>query len=264
MGETGVPVLLVGGVQSPHGYQLKPSQVETLHHADIVFYIAPGLETFLARPLETLPAAVKKAALADAPGLALLVRRGGDEGDAHGHGHGDAAYDPHIWLDVGNAKIMAAEIARLLGDVYPSNRAVYERNSKVLIGNLDALDEDLKILLEPVRTKPYIVFHDAFQYFEHRYGLSNEGAITLEPEQEPGVRHIAEIREKVRSSGARCVFSEPQFKTRLVQTVIEGTDSGTGILDEHGADIPEGPELYGALMRRLAGGFSDCLGSPAP
>jgi zinc transport system substrate-binding protein len=260
MGDTGTPELLVGGLQSPHGYQLKPSQVAALNDAAIVFYIGSGLETFLTQPLGTLPPTVRKIALIDAPGVTVLKPRSGgawepDEDETPAR----PAQDPHIWLDTDNAKAMAAEIARVLGETYPANKDTYNRNEAALAARLDALNTALASQLKSAAGRPYIVFHDAFQYFERDYGLTAAGAITLEPEQEPGAKRIAEIREKIRTSGVQCVFSEPQFNTRLIQTVAEGAPVKTGILDEHGADIEEGPELYFSLMQNLATGFERCL-----
>ncbi|MCK5555383.1 MAG: zinc ABC transporter substrate-binding protein, partial [Alphaproteobacteria bacterium] len=100
---------------------------------------------------------------------------------------------------------------------------------------------------------------DAFQYFEKDYGLTAVGSITLEPEQEPGARRIGNIREKIKKLKVRCVFSEPQFNSRLVQTVIEGTDAKTGVLDGSGSDIPKGSGMYFMLMRKLTDGFVGCL-----
>ena len=260
MAGTGTPELLVGGMQSPHGYQLKPSQVEALHHAAVVFYIGPDLETFLARPLETVSASVRRVALVDAPGVAILQTRSGGAWEPDEES-GDPARDPHIWLDTGNAKAMTRKIAGILKELYPENAAVYDANEAALVARLDKLKAELDAQLEPVKGKPFIVFHDAYQYFEHDYGLAGAGAITLEPDQEPGARRISEIRGKIKSADVRCVFAEPQFNEHLVQTVTEGLAVKAGVLDPLGADIPEGPELYFTLLRKMAGHFKACLGS---
>jgi len=262
MGDTGTPVLLVDGMHSQHGYQLKPSQIEILHHADIVFYIAPTLETFLARTLETLPASLRRDALIDAPGVITLKTRSSGAWEAD-HDEDSAGQDPHIWLDTGNAKAISENIAEELGALYPANKAVYEKNAKALNESLDKLDSELTTVLAPVKNIPFIVFHDAWQYFEHEQGLSGAGSITLEPEQAPGVKRISAMRSKIKSSGVRCVFAEPQFNNRLVQTVTEGTAAKTGILDPLGADIPAGPALYFTLMRRMGEEFRTCL-EPRP
>ena len=266
MGDTGKPILLVGGIQSPHGYQLKPSQMAALQHAHIVFYISSSLETFMTQPLKALPPNVQKVSLIDAKEVTTLKYRAGGVWESHGHkdhkshkSHKKEERDPHIWLNIANAQAMIRKIAGELEKIYPEHKKVYEKNADNLINKLSTLDEELRAQLTPVQNKPYIMFHDAFQYFEKDYGLLAVGSITLEPEQEPGAKRIENIREKIRTLGVRCVFSEPQFNARLIQTVIEGTDAKTGVLDGLGSDIPKGQGLYSTLMHELADGFVKCL-----
>jgi zinc transport system substrate-binding protein len=259
MGRTGEPGLLVGGLKSPHGYQLAPSQVTELQHAKLIFYIGPGLETFLARPLATVGPEVHKIAMIEAPGIRLLQPRSGglweqDEDEDHAGGP-----DPHIWLDIGNAKAMVQEIEKQLSAAFPQRAQIYKTNAAGEMAKLDLLDRQLKIQLAAFRSRPFIVFHDAFQYFEHGYRLKGAGAITLEPEQEPGAKRIALIRGKIKAAGVSCVFSEPQFNARLAETVTEGTSAKVGVLDEHGAAYKPGPDLYFQLMSALEAGFRNCL-----
>ncbi len=256
MGETGTPVLLVEGMQSPHGYQLKPSQMKALQHAHIVFYISPDLETFLVQPLKSLPSDARKVALINAPEVTILKLRAGGIWEAHSHKvHKKGQDDPHIWLSVTNAKAMVKKVAEELEKIYPEHKKVYEKNANTLINKLSALDDELHKQLIPIRNKPYIVFHDAFQYFEKDYDLTAAGSITLEPNQEPGAKRIKNIREKIKKLDVRCVFGEPQFNSRLVQTVIERTNAKTDVLDALGSDIPKSSSLYFTLMHNLADGF---------
>jgi zinc transport system substrate-binding protein len=114
--------------------------------------------------------------------------------------------------------------------------------------------------LAPVTSVPYIVFHDAYQYLERRYGLAAAGAITVAPERRPGARRVQEIRARIARSGVACVFAEPQFEPALVRTLTEGTKARAGVLDPLGADLAEGPFLYEALLERLADALAGCLG----
>ncbi len=267
MGDTGTPALLVEGNQSPHGFALKPSQVEALQKARVVFYIDAHFETFLARALTTLPAGVRTIALADAPGMILLPTREGGNWDAHDHhhhhhhdhGHEHAATDPHVWLSPKNAVVMTRAIATTLSEAYPEHKDAYARNADATIAAIQALDAKLKTQLAPYKNTPYIVFHNAFHYFEQAYGLSAAGSITPEPEQAPGAKRISDVRAKIKALHVTCVFAEPQFDSRLAATVTEGTDAKTGVLDEHGFNIGAGAELYGLLMQRIANGFQSCL-----
>ncbi|KXO74100.1 zinc ABC transporter substrate-binding protein ZnuA [Brucella anthropi] len=180
-----------------------------------------------------------------------------ESGHEHHHGHGE--YDLHFWLDPQNGKVLATDIARTLSESDPEHAAQYEKNAKDYGEKLDALTKDVASELEPVKDKPFIVFHDAYQYFENRFGVKAAGSITVSPEKAPGAARIKEIHEKIETLGATCVFSEPQFEPKLVKTVIDGTDAKTGVLDPLGAELKDGPDLYPQLIRNLADSLKDCL-----
>ena len=178
--------------------------------------------------------------------------------DDHGHGdHGE--FDAHVWLDPQNAKVMVHEIEEALAELDPANAAKYEANAKAVSAKLDALTSEVAAMLAPVKQKGFIVFHDAYQNFENRFGLKAAGSITVSPEVMPGADRVREIRAKVRELGATCVFAEPQFEPKLVSVVTEGTDAKSGTLDPLGATIDDGPELYFKLIRNMANSIRNCL-----
>lgn len=180
--------------------------------------------------------------------------------ETHAHdGHDHEEHDLHVWLDPVNAKVMVAEIARVLAEADPENATRYLANAQAYSGRLDALVEEVDATVAPVRDRPSIVFHDAYQYFEKRFGVNVVGSITVSPEAMPGAQRLSLIRDKVKELGAACVFSEPQFEPRLVSVVTEGTSARTGVLDPLGADLADGPDLYPALIRNLAGSLVACL-----
>ena len=181
------------------------------------------------------------------------------EDEAHGHHHEHGDVDFHVWLDPENAVLMTYAIVDALGKADPENAATYEANANALIDRLEALLAEVDAALAPIRAKPFIVLHDAYRYFEDRFHLNAAGSITVNPERAPGVQRIAEIRDKVRELGGVCVFAEPQFDSRVVDVVIEGTDARSGTVDPLGAAIEDGPELYFTLIRDLAAAFTECL-----
>ena len=290
MDGVGKPELIVDGAASPHTYNLKPSNARALQDAKVIFWVGPGLEAFLEKPLESLGSDSIVARLDNAPGLVKLpFREGGafeahDDGDAHDsasageHDHAEAGhdhtaenhehdeddhhgFDTHLWLDPMNAKAMAAEITTTLVAADPANALTYEANAKALDDKLDALDTEIAATVSPVKDKPFIVFHDAYQYFEHRYHIRVAGSITVSPETIPGAERVSEIHKKVGDLGATCVFAEPQFEPRLVDVVIEGTKAKSGVLDPEAATLPAGPDLYFTLMRGIADSMKNCLAS---
>ena len=294
----GEPKLIVQGAGSEHSYNLKPSDAQAIEHAKVIFWAGPSMETFLNKPFDTLGEGAKVVALGEADGLTRLkFREGGpfeahdhgDEGHAHekhgeeGHDHGAEAgshdnhdhaneatekaeehhhhgeFDLHFWLDPQNGKVLVGDIAKVLSESDPEHAAQYEKNAADYAEKLDALTKDIDSELQPVKDKPFIVFHDAYQYFENRFDVKAAGSITVSPEKAPGAGRIKDIHEKIKSLGAVCVFSEPQFEPKLVNTVIEGTEAKTGVLDPLGSELKDGPDLYPQLIRNLADSLKGCL-----
>lgn len=275
----GEPALIVEGAASPHTYSMKPSNASALEKANIVFWVGHGLEAFLEKPLESLGSGAKIVELDDAPGLEKLkFREGGafeahDDGDAHeagaeghaheeaGHHHDEGEFDMHLWLDPANAKAMAAEIEKTLVAADPDNAATYKTNLDALGVRLDALDKKLAETVAPIKDKPFIVFHDAYQYFEHRYHVKVAGSITVSPETLPGAARLKQIHQKIVELGATCVFAEPQFEPKLVNVVLEGTPAKSGTLDPEAATLEAGPDLYFQLMEGIGTSLKTCLSS---
>jgi zinc transport system substrate-binding protein len=181
-----------------------------------------------------------------------------DEHEGHDdHGHGE--FDVHVWLDPENAKVLVDEIKLALIELDPVNASKYESNSNKMNMKLDQLIDEVSNKLESDKGKGYVVFHDAYQYFEQRFGMSAVGSITVSPEVVPGANRIRELKNKINELNAHCVFSEPQFEPKLVSTVVEGTQANTGVLDPLGASINDGPELYFTLIRNMADSLHECL-----
>lgn len=181
----------------------------------------------------------------------------GEHDDHEEHAHGE--FDAHIWLDPMNAKAIVHEIEEALVEADPANAEKYEANAAALSGKIDTLIANVSADLEPVHGKGYIVFHDAYQYFEKRFNVSASGSITVSPDVMPGAERISEIRNKVRQLGSSCFFAEPQFVPKLVSTVVEGTQAKSAIIDPLGASLENGPELYFDLIRNMATSIKTCL-----
>lgn len=277
------PYLLVKGGASPHAYSLRPSEARRLAQANLVLWIGDELESFLVKPLASLARKATVVALHDVKGIVLLKMREGGTWESHEHEadhdhgkktepkgthdddharedeHKHGEHDMHLWLDPHNGEAMVRAIAAALVKVDPEHARTYRRNAEATIARLEKLEKELGGMLAPVRKRRYIVFHDAYQYFEKRFGLSAVGSLTLTPERTPGAQRLAKIRARIKAAQVRCVFVEPQFAPRLVDTVIAGTNAKKGTLDPLGAAIPEGPDAYFVLLRTLGGSLRNCL-----
>jgi zinc transport system substrate-binding protein len=255
----GAPELLLTGAASPHSYALKPSDARKIARAEVIFWTGPVLETFLETPLANLGRRARIVALGDSEGvMRLQARKGGvwdaDEDDDHLGG-----IDGHVWLDPRNAVAMAGAIARAVAVADPLHAKLYAANSEAFAERVMRLDAELARSLEPVRATRYLLFHDAFHYFEARYGLSPMGAVTVASDRPPGVRRVEILRARIKAAGAICVFSTPQFSPRLLPALTEASAARSAVLDDLGADIPPGPRLYEALLARIAESLRSCL-----
>lgn len=180
-----------------------------------------------------------------------------EHGDAD---HGDGRYDLHLWLNPENAKRMVDVIEATLSRRYPANKALYQQNADNVKARIDTQWRQLYAYLTPLRGKPFITFHDAYQYFETSYGLTSAGSISLHPGQAPGARRMAKLRDAIRDQNVQCVFAEPQYDDSVIASLTEGLPVKAGMLDPLGANLQNGPDLYFELNAQLAAQFADCLG----
>ena len=273
----GEPELIIDGVASPHNFQIKPSHAKMLQNADLVIWIGEDLESFLPTALKSIPKDAVVFELLDQSGLKKLKLReknifeghddhGHDEHakkeddhDDHGHddhGHGHGSFDPHIWLDPANAKVIVKKITNQLSKIDKDNASTYKANSKKVIKDLDGLIKEVKNEIN--KDASFVVFHDAYQYFEKRFGLSVIGALTVNPDVMPGAEQLSEIREVIEHEKAKCIFSEPQFNPNIINSIASDTGVKTGVLDPLGANIDKGKNMYFDLIKDMSNSLKDC------
>ena len=292
MDGVGSPNLLVDGSSSPHTFQLKPSHATMLQEADVVFWIGEDLESFLETPLDSIAVNARKITLMDSDQIELLKFReknvfedhhdeheghddhdeheGHDDHDEHeehadGHdeheGHDDhdhhhGEFDIHFWLDPEIAKSIVKIASLELSKVDPANQATYQTNASNAVSELDKLINDTRTKINS--DAKYIVFHDAYQYFEQRFGIEVIGALTVNPEVLPGAKQLAEIREVIEHEKVNCLFSEPQFNPSIANTIAQDTGIKAAVLDPLGAELEPGKELYFQLINDMASSFESC------
>ncbi len=293
MAGIGTPSVLISGGASPHTYSLRPSEAKRISQANIIFWIGDEIETFLQKPLKSLGRKAVIVELSKVPGVKLLkVREGGtweahrheeDEHDDHGHdkhghdkhGHDDhghekekkshkndemhGQYNMHMWLGRANAKAIVLAAVKALVKHDSGNASLYKKNGERTINRIENVYRKLKTDLAPVRKVPYLVFHDAYPYFERDMGLNAVGSITTHDASKPGAKRLFEIRSKIMKLGVKCIFAEPQFEPALVKTIIKGTPALTGTLDPLGSALKAGPDAYFQLLENLAHNLKGCL-----
>ena len=289
------PDLIVDGYSSPHGFALKPSHAKMLQEADIIFYVGEGLENFLEKPLKSIAKKAEKIELMEIKGLQKLKFRernifddhddhGHDEDghkeddhaeheheedghkeddhDDHGHeedgheGHAHGEYDPHIWLDPVNAKVILNEMVKHLIENDEKNASIYKSNLNKALKDIDGLIKNVKSELN--KDFKSIVFHDAYQYFEVRFNVTVLGAFTVNTDVMPGAEQLSEIREIIEHDKVSCIFSEPQFNPNIINAVAKDMNIKTGVLDPLGATLDPGKDLYFDLIKNMSKSFKGC------
>ena len=279
------PELLIDGRTSPHHFVLRPSAARLLEEADLIVWIGPELETALARPVANIAGGSVDLQLLRAPGVELLANRewddahdehddhahhdehkGHDDHDEHRHGDHDkyrqdasGGIDPHIWLDPVNARAAARAIAEALAEIDPANAARYRANAAALDDELAALTRELQTAMRPVSGQLFLAYHDAFRYFENRFGVEAVSAVLSGNVDMPGARAIAGLRERLAGAESFCVFTEPQLTPTHLPSVIDMARAEISEFDPLGAALPAGKSLYFALLRNLGMQMISCI-----
>ena len=279
------PTLIIESSNNPHNFSLKPSHAKMLEEADIVFWIGEDLESFMEKPLSSLSKDAVKISFMDLPSIKKLKFReknifddhdhdghkeddhddhGHDDHDGHedeheghdDHGHHHGEFDAHIWLDPSNAIEMVLEISHELSEIDPDNAAKYEQNADKMVASLKNLISEVDSTIS--KDASFVVFHDAYQYFENRFGVSSAGALTLNPDVLPGAKQIDAIQDLIQDDNIKCIFSEPQYNPKIIETLAADMNISTGVMDPLGAFIDQGPEMYNQLILNIANSLKDC------
>ncbi|MEE9446873.1 MAG: zinc ABC transporter substrate-binding protein [Arenicellales bacterium] len=262
------PELLLEGGQSPHSISLSPSVRRKIAQADLIIWIAPTFELGLAKAVASQPQDQVITLLSETSIQTLALRDSGVWHEAdHAHNESIDSHelpsasraDPHIWLDTNNAIKIIQITLQKLGGLDPSSMAIYQQNALKSIQKIQSLQQDNLQNLKGVKNKPYLVFHDAYQYFEVEQGLNAVGAVTLSPEQTPSLKALLAIKEQIQHQGVQCIFHEPQFRPKLVERIAEDTQIKLGVLDPLGADLKVGVGQWFALIGRLNMNLQACL-----
>jgi len=264
----GEPSLIIEGTSNPHNFVLKPSHAKLLQDADIIFWIGEDLEAFMEKPLSSLAKDAKKISFMELGSIKKLKFRENnifdhDDHDGHkeddhddhdGHNHGE--FDAHLWLDPVNAKEMVIEISHELSELDPTNKNKYKANADKTIEVLDNLIKEVSQSLS--KDISYVVFHDAYQYFEKRFEVTSAGALTLNPDVLPGAKQIVDIQSLIKEKNIKCIFSEPQYNPKIIETLASDTNISTGTMDPLGVNLDRGVTMYSKLIMNIADSIKNC------
>jgi zinc transport system substrate-binding protein len=299
MSGVGVPSLIIPAGSSPHEHQLRPSEAKAMQEANVLFWMGEGLTPWMENAVETLATNASVTTFLEHDNTSLLEFREGALFEAHAHDdhdddhddekhddhdddhddekhddhdddhddekhddhdeHGHGAHDPHAWLSPNNAKVWLNIIAAQLSSYDPNNAGAYFANSSSAQSKIDATIAETNAILAPHKEKKFVVFHDAYQYFEQDFNFSASGAISLGDASDPSPARIAKIQKRIKDEGIDCVLAEPQYKANLVQTVMQGSQASTNVIDPLGVGLTPGPDLYNQLIRNMGQSLANCF-----
>ena len=275
MSGIGDPTLIIPGFVSPHTHILRPSNMRTLQNATVVFLIDETLETSMGAAAESLDESIEVVELMKIDGIDLLQW----DGASHQHGahdehedeeeeedeslHDMSMYDHHIWLDPINAVTMTREIARVLSSHDEDNAEIFSENADNLIAEINVLVQRLTDSYDSatLSLRPFIVYHDGYQSFEHRFGLDGLTRAFMKGEYTPGAKHIQDLQKQITDLNIECIFTEPQFDDDFVDALEDTSSLKVHTLDPLGATLDAGPEMYIELLENLGTSILDCLTS---
>ena len=260
----GSPSLIVDGSNSPHNFSLKPSHAKMIEDAEIIFWVGEDLETFMIKSLESIANNATKVSFMDLDSIIKLkfkeenileVEGYDDDHDNHDK-HADGEFDAHIWLDPKNAIEIVNEIAKTLSLKDPNKKNVYYSNAEKLNHSLNELIE--KINLSINKDARFIVFHDAYQYFEKRFDVSSAGALILNEEALPSAKKVSEIHKIIKKQNINCIISEPQFNPNIIKSIAQDSSILTRSFDPLGSSFDTNKNLYFEMILSLSNSLKDC------
>jgi zinc transport system substrate-binding protein len=258
MGGLGTPTLLLTKGADEHDFALRPSQATEVATSDLVVWIGPELTPWLDAALQNRAEGAAALALLDAEGT--MTRPYAEHAEVEHDDHDHDGTDPHAWLDPDNGKIWLSLIAAELSRLDPDNAATYASNAATASAGIDTLDAEITTLLAPVKDKPIVMFHDAFEYYAAQYGLTIAGTIALGDAASPGAQRLSELRATMQSGEVLCIFPEVQHDPALVAQMAEGTGARIGgALDPVGSSLTQGPGAYAELLQGMARTIADCV-----
>ena len=295
-GVTDVDVLVPTGA-SPHDYNLKPSDAQKLKSAEMVVWIGEDVDLFLDKSIDDLDYK-KVLTIKDIAAIEPFLMKGEHhhhhgEGDAHEHGHedhhaheehghkhahgdhdhkhdhaheghehhhdDDASINWHVWYSPDISKVVAQRIAAKLVKQYPEKKALIEKNVSEFDRTLAETSVKIKAQLESVKDKGFYVFHDAYGYFNQAYGLNQTGYFTINPLVAPGAKTLAKIKEEIAEHKVSCLFAEPQFTPKVIESLSKATQVKVGRLDPMGDSVKAEGNPYAAFLQFTADSYSQCL-----
>lgn len=253
-----VPELLIPANVSPHHFTLRPSDIRKMTDARLVLWVGPQMETYLTNFLGQLDGQATVVEVAALSGVVL--HRPGGEFASESEPRADDRYDPHLWLNTQNARLVAEQIIQQLMTLDPKNQSRYQANLSRFVSSIDVLDKTTRTDMERLKDGRYAVYHDGLQYFERQFGLQHQFVLVPDHEIQPGIRHILDIRSRLDELRPTCLLEDVNSNDSTTETVFGGYPVNRVRVDALGDAISPGSGSYAQLIGNLAQAINTCLG----
>ncbi|HHF6255325.1 TPA: zinc ABC transporter substrate-binding protein ZnuA [Haemophilus influenzae] len=274
-GVTGTQILVPAGA-SPHDYNLKLSDIQKVKSADLVVWVGENVDSFLDKPISQIERkkVITIADLADVKPLLIQAHHEHfhEDGDhdhdhKHEHEHHDHDHDHHeglttnwhVWYSPAISKIVAQKVADKLTAQFPDKKDLIAKNLSDFNRTLAEQSEKITAQLANVKDKGFYVFHDAYGYFNDAYGLKQTGYFTINPLVAPGAKTLAHIKEEIDEHKVNCLFAEPQFTPKVIESLAKNTKVNVGQLDPIGDKVTLGKNSYATFLQSTADSYMKCL-----
>ncbi|OOF54457.1 zinc ABC transporter substrate-binding protein ZnuA [Rodentibacter genomosp. 2] len=273
--------VLVPTGASPHDYSLKLSDIQKVKSADLVLWVGEDIDFFLERPVNQIDRqkVITIADLAEIKPLLIQAHHehSHEEGEhdhkhdhkhehknGHEHNHDHENHEGlstnwHIWYSPAMSQIVAQKVADKLTIQFPDKKALIEKNLADFNRTLAEQSDKIKAQLAPFKEKGFFVFHDAYGYFNDAYGLKQTGYFTINPLVAPGAKTLAHIKEEIAEHRVNCLFAEPQFTPKVIESLAKGTAVKVGRLDPIGDGVALGANSYANFLQATADSYAQCL-----
>ncbi|OBW98501.1 zinc ABC transporter substrate-binding protein [Gallibacterium genomosp. 1] len=256
-GVTKTQILIPAGA-SPHDYNMKPSDAKRVRDAEFVLWIGKDIDAFLEKSIAQRDA-TSVLTISKLAGIESLLGETSAHDHDHHHSTNELEQDWHVWFSPKISEQVAEQLAQQLTQLYPQHQAKIAANLETFKQQLTTTNQQITQQLAEFKDQGFYVFHDAYRYFENAYGLQQTGYFTINPLIAPGAKKLAKIKEEINEHKVKCLFAEPQFTPKVLQTLQQSTNVKIGQLDPMGEKIALGKGSYSAFLQQIAEDFSDCL-----
>ena len=256
------PEVLIPSTQSPHYYTLRPSDIRKVSEAQLVLWIGPQMETYLEGFIAQLAQQTILIEAGALPGVTLHEVGHNRVEQAHVHEEADnhGLYDPHIWLNTGNAELIARSLYEELIVFDPANAARYEENVAGFVEGLRLLEARLRKEVTGLVDGRYALYHNGIQYFEKQFGLEHQFVLVPDHEIQPGIRHLLALRELLEDRPLTCVLEDVNANEATINTVFRDYPVNRVRIDTMGDAIDSGRFAYVRLVENMTLALRHCLG----